>query len=306
MKKAEVIWAMKSVLAHFSYNSGRDIGNVFRAMFPDSEIARNYKCASTKQAYLACFGLAPYFRDKLIDKIRAATCYVVSFDESVNSICQEGQMDFLIRYFGTDRVVTEYLDSKFLKHATASDLFTAFKAGTSKLNPSKMVQVSMDGPNVNHKFLERLMQYREKSDPDQPQLLQLGSCSLHIIHGAFSTGMQKTGWNLEKLLRAICYLFDDSPARRADFKAITKSEVFGLQFCSIRWVEDVIVAERATHIWPNLVTYIKDTLKKPKKQIPTVASFTILKEFVLNDPLVLTKLGVFISTTKLVKPFLKK
>lgn len=164
----------------------------------------------------------------------------------------------------------------------------------------------MDGPNVNHKFLEMLMQDRRKKDPDQPQLLQLGSCSLHIVHGAFSTGMQKTGWNLEKLLRAIWYLFHDSPARRADYKAITESAVFGLQFCGTRWVEDIIVAERAIQIWPNIVKYIKETLKKPKKQIPVVASFATLKEFVLNDPLVLAKLEVFISTAKLVKPFLAK
>ena len=101
-------------------------------------------------------------------------------------------------------------------------------------------------------------------------------------------------------------LIYEYPARRADNKAIIESEVFAFQFCSTRWVEDVIVAERATQIWPNLVSYFKETLKKPKKQIPTVASFTTLKEFVLNDALVLAKLEVFISTTKLEKPFLKK
>ena len=44
-------------------------------------------------AYLECFGTAPYFTEKLVNKVREAVCYVVSFDESLNSICQEGQMD---------------------------------------------------------------------------------------------------------------------------------------------------------------------------------------------------------------------
>jgi len=51
-------------------------------MFPDSEIARNYKWSPTKQAHLVCFGTGAYFTEKLINKIREAVCYVVSFDES--------------------------------------------------------------------------------------------------------------------------------------------------------------------------------------------------------------------------------
>ena len=38
--KAEILWALKSVMSHFSYNSSQDIGDVFRAMFPDSKIAQ--------------------------------------------------------------------------------------------------------------------------------------------------------------------------------------------------------------------------------------------------------------------------
>ena len=306
IKKAEIIWALKSVMAHFSYNASSDIGDVLRAMFTDSDIAKKFKCGSTKLAYLVCFGIAPYFTEQLINKVRKAVCYVISFDESLNPICQEGQMDVIVRYFYRDKVVSQYLQSQFLGHASAQDLVSAFKQGTSKLNPSKMLQVSMDGPNVNFKFLSDLQDDRKKEDPDLPGILQLGSCSLHIVHGAFSTGIQKTGWNLESLLRAIWYLFKDSPARRSDFKKITKTNVFGLKFCSTRWVEDICVVERAIKIWPHLVTYVKETLKKPKRQIPTVASFKTLQEFVVSDKLILAKLEVFLATAKLVQPFLKK
>ena len=65
-----------------------------------------------------------------------------------------------------------------------------------------------------------------------------------------------------------------------------------LQFCSTRWVEDVIVAERAVEIWPNVVKYVNETLKKPKKCIPTVASFTTVHEYT-KDPLVIAKLPSF-------------
>ena len=89
-------------------------------MFPDSNIARDFKCASTKMSYLVCFGIVPYFRDKLIDKVRSSVCHGVSFDESLNSICQEGQMDINV----------QYLDSQFLGYSSAKDLISAFSEGT--------------------------------------------------------------------------------------------------------------------------------------------------------------------------------
>ena len=302
VKKAEIIWAIKTVMGHVSFNANRGIGDVFRTMFPDSAIAQKFSCSSTKLAYLVTFGIAPYFTEKLVDKIRASKCYVASFDESLNDICQQGQMDINIRYFHRDKVVSQYLDSQFLGHSTAIDLLHAFKKGTSKLNPNKLLQVSMDGPNVNLKFLHEVIDDRKRSDPDLPGILQLGTCTLYTIHGAFTTAIKGTGWGLAKLLRALWYLFHDSPARRDDFQSITKSNVFMLQFCSTRWVEDVIVAERAVEIWPNVVKYVNETLKKPKKCIPTVASFTTVHEYT-KDPLVIAKLQVFISTAQIVKPF---
>ena len=98
-------------------------------------------------------------------------------------------MDINIRYFHRDKVVSQYLDSQFLGHSTAIDLLHAFKKGTSKLNPNKLLQVSMDGPNVNLKFLHEVIDDRKRSDPDLPGSLQLGTCTLHTIHGAFTTAI---------------------------------------------------------------------------------------------------------------------
>ena len=54
------------------------MGDLFRTMFHDSQIA--------KLSYMICFGFAPYFKERLIDDIRASVCYVVSFDESYNKV----------------------------------------------------------------------------------------------------------------------------------------------------------------------------------------------------------------------------
>ena len=78
-----------------------------------------------------CFGIAPYFTEQSVDKVRKAVCYVISFDESLNSICQETHMDVIIRYLFGDKVVSQYLKSQFLGHASAEDLVSAFKQGRS-------------------------------------------------------------------------------------------------------------------------------------------------------------------------------
>ena len=80
--KAEIIWALKSVMSHFSYNSTHDITDVFKAMFPDSSIAQQMSCGLTKLSYLISFGIAPYFRELLLSNLKQTSCFVVSFDES--------------------------------------------------------------------------------------------------------------------------------------------------------------------------------------------------------------------------------
>ena len=111
--KAEIRWAMKTVTAHFSYNASKNIGSFFHAMFPDSNIAKSFKCSSTKVAYLVAFGIAPNFRDDLIEKIHQSECFVISFDESLNKVTQTEQMDIIVHYFEQDRVMTRYLDFLF-------------------------------------------------------------------------------------------------------------------------------------------------------------------------------------------------
>ena len=97
--RAEVLWTLKVVMCHYSFNSCNDISATFRAMFPDSGIAKTFTCGATKCAYLSCFGLAPYFHEQLVDMVRSTACYSISFDECMNRISQNKQMDFIIRYW---------------------------------------------------------------------------------------------------------------------------------------------------------------------------------------------------------------
>ena len=173
-------------------------------MFPDSKIAKPFQVGPDKLKYICNFGFAPYFQTILAKKLKKSEHYVISYDESMNEVTQNCQMDVLIRYFNEydKQVKVRYLDSCFLGH----DLFEQFTNAVNELNS------------------------REANE--QPLLLDIGSCGLHIIHGAFKAGMQSTDWMLKEVLNSEYHILHDSPAQRDDYQTVTGSSVFPLNFCS--------------------------------------------------------------------------
>ena len=71
----------------------------------------------------------------------------------------------------------------------------------------------MDGPIVNWLVLGML---DEKLEADNfSRTLYIGSCVKHIIHEALKEGIHKTVWKLDKLLKSLFWLFNDSPRQEA-------------------------------------------------------------------------------------------
>lgn len=81
-----------------------------------------------------------------------------------------------------------------------------------------------------------------------------------------------TAWQIDKLLRALHFLFHNVPARREDYTNITGSTCFPLSFCGHRWVENVPVAERVLEVWPMIQKYVSAAEDK-KVQKPNTASY---------------------------------
>ena len=90
----------------------------------------------------------------------------------------------------------------------------------------------MDGPNVNLKFYQEFC--RKRKDEKYHSLIDIGSCSLHIIHGSLKTGAEKSNWGIKKLLKGAYTLLHDTPARREDYESITASSTYPLSFCGTR------------------------------------------------------------------------
>ena len=81
---AEIRWAFKIVMSHYSYNSLSNIKLLFKVMFPDIEICKQISLSSLKMSYAICHGLAPYFRQELLSCLEKCNFLVVSFNEAFN------------------------------------------------------------------------------------------------------------------------------------------------------------------------------------------------------------------------------
>ena len=82
--KAGILHALHMVNKNLSFPSCKEDSERFRAMFPDSMIAKSCSMADTKCLYVIKFGIADYLTKKLIYD---ANCVPFSFlfDESTNS-----------------------------------------------------------------------------------------------------------------------------------------------------------------------------------------------------------------------------
>jgi len=123
------------------------------------------------------------------------------------------------------------------------------------------------------------------------------------VHGAYKTGLQKTKWELEDFLRSLSNLFKESPARRGDYTKITGSSLFPMTFCSIRWIKNAPVSERAIKILPNLRKFVDEVKKNSDYTEPTCKPFLKLA-IALKDKFLPAKLAFFHSLATDFEPFL--
>ena len=158
----------------------------------------------------------------------------------------------------------------------------------------------MDGPNVNWKFYSMLTD--EAKREHNSHMLNIGSCGLHILHGAFKDGAVASGWQLDRLFSSLHWLFQDSPARREDYTKVTGSSLFALKFYKHRWLENVLVADRTQSMWDIVVKYIQSAMAGKVPQ-PQNKSFQTVQEFVA-DPFTTSKVAFFLSVAKQGTPFL--
>lgn len=59
--KAEIVWVMKLIVSHSSYKSFKNVAEVFKLIFPDSDICKKNTLSCSKIAYLIANRLSPFY-----------------------------------------------------------------------------------------------------------------------------------------------------------------------------------------------------------------------------------------------------
>ena len=77
--------------------------------------------------------------------------------------------------------------------------------------------MSVDGPNINWKTVGIIEDHWKIPDPNCPNLIVIGSCGIHVLHGADGAGQNATDWSLDKFLKATYSIFKMAPARLEDY-----------------------------------------------------------------------------------------
>ena len=153
------------------------MNKLFQSMLPYSTITKSFELCGDKIRYMTNYGLAPYLKGLLIDSLKKSDCFVVSFEESLNDALQScDSNDFNNNHFDSNdfTVKIHCYNSRFSGHAAHQDLVKQFIDVMKQLDVNKLLQISMDGPSVNHKFLEEVS--KERKGDEQHQLINIGSC----------------------------------------------------------------------------------------------------------------------------------
>ena len=211
VKKTEIYMALQAVLCHVSSRTMEMFAQMSKVYFPDSDILNKLQLGWTKIGYLVQLDLAPYYRAQifslLLPEADFPPKFVSCFDEAFNRISKQKQVDVHVIFFDSNKqeVVRFFIGSHFMGHASAEDTFASLKEVHKDLDlVHNLIQVSMDGPNVNWKTVEIIDDHRKIQDQNCPNLIVIGSCGLHVVHGAYGGG-QNTRWleNGAALKRAI-------------------------------------------------------------------------------------------------------
>ena len=169
----------------------------------------------------------------------------------------------------------------------------------SHLSHSNVLQLSVDGVNVNLDVLKQCHQYRVEKK--YSMIVNIGSCGLHILDEALQYGFKQLSWDIDKILKAMwqtnippitiqaIYIYRERERERERERGC---DTLPLRFCKTRWIQHESVVERAIRLWRNIVQIIKYWHSLSKSKRPQNNKSYVLVSFCLG-PLVVAKLHFF-------------
>ena len=152
-------------------------------------------------------------------------------------------MDVQIRYWNeiAKQINMWFFDFQFSRCPNAKNLFDWLIILLTDFPSECLLQLSMDGPNTNWSILTML--HSDRCEKDYPRIIDIGSgvelflflwyCWLtEGVYALFPARMivEATDWFLNKILKAMWKIFDDSLARWDTYINICEVDEFPLRY----------------------------------------------------------------------------
>jgi hypothetical protein len=205
-------------------------------------------------------------------------------------------------------VVTQHLETFFIGHATAQIIADHLLRAIDNANLLKknLVAVASDGPNVNKKVWKLINE--EVKTVRGVGLVDIGTCSLHIVHNAFLKGLDKLGEKSSELVLLVYHFFDGWPSRWEDFEEIQgKKKVPKHRFikhASTRWLTILPALLRLLEQWDALKEYFLKHIPNQEKRLMALAKYSRIVAL-LRDPTIMAEIHFVISVGQVFTDFSK-
>lgn len=91
-----MIWLAKLVSCNFSFRSVDNLGNTFKAMFPDIKIASSFSMGRRRASHVIGEGLGAHVTQVIVDDLKKSELpFCLHFDETSTNAGQETEGSYL-------------------------------------------------------------------------------------------------------------------------------------------------------------------------------------------------------------------
>ena len=248
--KSEVLFSSFVAEHNLAINVAEHAGKLFKAMFPDSEIAKRFSCGRTKTTEVIKGALAPFYTKPVI----TAMCrgpFSILMDETTDNTTEKEAV--LLCVFFDDklgRVVCRFYGLPVCNIATGQTLFKLIEDAFAKdgIPWNNLVGFGSDGASVmlgsRNSVLSRLRSV-------QPHLWHT-HCICHVAHLCAAHAAKKLPADIENVVIDVYYHFHRSSKRVEQFKNFQ-------EFCE---VEPLTILKHVSTRWLSLHTCISRILQQ--------------------------------------------
>ncbi|XP_030841581.1 uncharacterized protein LOC115924065 [Strongylocentrotus purpuratus] len=235
-------------------------GQLFRRMFPDSRIAKQYNCARTKASHVVQ-SLAAADRDTLVSQMKNSR-FSLATDASTDMEAIK-LYPLVIKTFDEmeGKVLCQLLSLKeSSERSTGENIFGILdhELKTHNISWTNCVSLSSDNASVMLGKHKGVAAYAKEQNAN----IFIAGCSCHLIHLAAQKGSQKLKFPLDDLLVDVFYYIDKSSLRHQAIIRLQKEHGVAtkkiLKHVSTRWLSLGKVLDRLLENWSPLLEFFKD------------------------------------------------